>query len=104
MIYGIEQTTDSRYPETVVRKFTSEPAARSWRDGAPAGPAWPGAANPDLPITQQNFHERFRTLYCMPKGWRAPTQKVLNRQAAERRRPAVDCLSVHVRRDGEEID
>ena len=26
MIYGVEQTTDSRYPETVVRKFTKRAA------------------------------------------------------------------------------
>lgn len=62
MIVGIEQTTDSRSPETVVTRLSSRRAALAWV--AQGGNlAWPAAANKDLPGGQQNWHHRLRQAY-----------------------------------------
>lgn len=103
MIYGIEQTTDSRYPETKIWRFRSEPAALNWRDARRIQAAWPGAADPDLPVGQQNFHHRIRRLYRMPKGWRSPGKKVLLMEAAHLRCRLEDFQARAIRRDGEEL-
>ena len=62
MIYGIEQTTDVRYPETKVVKFTSRKRALAWV-AEDQGFAWSGAARNDIPVSQQNWHRRLRELY-----------------------------------------
>jgi hypothetical protein len=72
VIYGIEQTTDSRYPETVIRKFTSKKAALHWAKDS-GGFAWAGGARSDIPVPQQNWHSRLRDVYEMPSGWRPPS-------------------------------
>lgn len=68
MIYGIEETTDLNHPETVVRKFESLTRARKWAEQS-GGLAWGGAADESLPVTQQNWHHRFRDLYEMPPAF-----------------------------------
>ena len=62
MIYGIEETTDSRFPETKVVKFTSRKRAIAWAK-TDQGFAWPGAASEDIPIAQRNWHRRLRDIY-----------------------------------------
>jgi len=61
--YGIEETTDHRHPETKIVKLKSRVAAMKWLRAGTCGFAWPGAANPDLPMDAQNFHRRIRTCY-----------------------------------------
>lgn len=107
MIYGVEQTTDSRYPETVVRKFTSRKAALNWvKDGG--GFAWIGGARSDIPVPQQNWHRRLRDLYEMPPAWRPPSiteQKayVARYRGSSRRLRMADAIASVVVRDGEKI-
>ena len=48
MIYGIEETTDMRYPETKVVKFGSRNRAIAWVKDE-QGFAWEGAARNDIP-------------------------------------------------------
>lgn len=81
MIVCIEQTTDSRSPQTKVQTMRSEAAARRWLAAGSDSFAFPGAARGDLPLTQQNWHRRIRTAYVMPPHWRLPSA---NRIAAER--------------------
>jgi hypothetical protein len=71
MIVGIEQTTDLRHPETLIKVFRAEAPARRWLTAPGVGGyAWRGAADAALPLQQQNFHHRFRYAYRMPHGWR----------------------------------
>ena len=62
MIYGIEETTDMRYPETKVVKFTSRKRALTWVK-QDQGFAWAGGARNDIPVQQQNWHRRLRDIY-----------------------------------------
>ena len=62
MIYGIEETTDSRFPETKVVKFTSRTRAIAWAK-TDQGFAWPGSARDDIPAIQRNWHRRLRVIY-----------------------------------------
>lgn len=73
--YGIEQTTDRRYPETKVVRLGSERVAQRWLAGG-GGVAWAGAADPSLPHGQQNFHHRFRSVYVLRPGARITKQAV----------------------------
>jgi hypothetical protein len=74
MIVCIEETTDSRHPETRITTAASVDAAKRWLAGG-GGYAWDGAAREDLPPSQQNHHRRLRYAYRMPPGWRMPTKK-----------------------------
>lgn len=77
MFYGIESTTDSRNPEITIRKFRSEHSLLRWIRGIRNGAfAWSGAADPNLPMGQQNFHRRFRCGYEMPRGFRLTDRDV----------------------------
>lgn len=73
---GIEECTDQRRPDPVIRRFATERAARAWLAAAPKGFAFPGAADPTLPMGQQNFHRRIRSAYEMPLGWRLSKKAV----------------------------
>ncbi len=64
MIYGIEETTDMRYPETKVVKFGSRNRAIAWVKDE-QGFAWEGAARNDIPSQQQNWHRRLRWIYLV---------------------------------------
>lgn len=77
MIYGIEESTDSRSPCTKIAKFATRKKAEAWRAKCQGEFTFPGAANPDLPATQSNFHRTLRRIYEMPQGWRKPTDKEL---------------------------
>ena len=83
MFYGVEQTTDQRCPDTKIKKFTSLKQALKWRSNS-GGYAWPGAARNDIPGPLRNFHHRLREVYEMPRGWRKPSSKQLNKEAWER--------------------
>jgi len=82
MFYGVEQTTDMRYPETKIVKFRSKTTALKWESKG-GGYAWKGAADETLPTTQQNFHRRLRSIYETPKGWRPPSKKELTKMTHE---------------------
>ncbi len=77
MIYGVEQNTDMRHPDTRVYRFTSVRRALAWQNNMNRGGegvfAFPGAASDGLPVSQQNWHRRFRYLFESPPGWRPPS-------------------------------
>ena len=73
---GIEESTDMRYPDPTFKRLPTERAALKWLAGGLKGFAYPGAADPNLPMTQQNFHHRIRTAYEMPAGWRLSRKEV----------------------------
>jgi hypothetical protein len=107
VIYGVESTTDMRCPETVVKRFRSEPAARNWAEKG-GGYAWPGAADNSLPGPSRNFHHRLRELYRMPAGWRPPSQRELRQRAHEDSTPsyprnAADALAKAIWKKGERL-
>jgi len=108
VFYGVERTTDLRYPETVVKKFSSLKAALAWK-AKDTGCAWSAAADKTLPIAQQNWHNRHRSVYRMPPDWRPPSKKELSRRAAMTRgsmysRNTCDELASAVHVDGEEVE
>ena len=108
MIYGIEQTTDSRYPETKIVKFTSRKRALGWAAQG-GGFAWEGGARGDIPAQQQNWHHRLRDLYEMPPGWRPPTQReqsaYLDRyRGSSQRKTRADAIALGIHRDGDRIE
>lgn len=64
MFIGISETTDNRYPETEIRRFSRESHAVEWlMDPKGSGYAWEGGANGSLPVGSQNWHRRLRAVY-----------------------------------------
>lgn len=59
MYYGIEQSTDLRNPQTVVKKFTSRKAAIAWKDA----PGKSGRSTFADPEGARNWHHTFRQVY-----------------------------------------
>lgn len=59
MYYGIEQSTDLRCPNTVVKKFTSRKAAIAWKDA----PGKSGRTTYGDPEGARNWHHTFRHVY-----------------------------------------
>lgn len=59
MYYGIEQSTDLRRPNTVVKKFTSRKAAIAWKDA----PGKNGRSTFADPEGARNWHHTFRQVY-----------------------------------------
>ncbi len=98
MFYGIEQTTDLRYRETVIRRFRSESTLREWLGQSQGQYAWPGAADERLPASQQNWHRRLRTGYRMPKGWRLKDKDVQRLRAGDHRSPYIDLVAALIKR------
>ena len=80
MIIGVEQTTDMRYPQTKIVRFTSERQAAAWVAGG-GGFAWPGAADETVRPSMQNWHRRLRRAYVLPKGYRIDEREVKARMA-----------------------
>lgn len=80
---GVEQTTDSRHPETVIVRLHSRKHAAEWTVGG-GGFAWPGSASADVPAGQQNWHHRLRVVYEMPAGWRFPTKRQIEAKRGPR--------------------
>jgi hypothetical protein len=108
MLYGYEQTTDLRYPETKIRRFTSRKAAIDWLRAGRDKFAWPGAADSSLPPVSQNWHRRLRRVFEMPRGWRPPSQKQLGIETARNATPTYhrtpnDELARHILLNGVEI-
>jgi hypothetical protein len=108
MIYGIEQTTDSRYPETKIVNFSSRKRALKWVKDR-GGAAWAGAARSDIPAQQQNWHARLRTIHKMPSGWRPPARKEQQKfleghRHSSYRRTASDVIARAIHRDGTQLD
>lgn len=108
MIYCIEQTTDSRYPETKIVKFSSRKRAFNWVKDS-GGPAWAGGARSDIPVQEQNWHARLRNIYEMPVGWRPPARKEQQRflegyRHSSYQRTASDAIATAIRRDGTQIE
>ena len=108
IIYGIEQTTDSRYPETTIVRFTNRKRALEWKAGG-GGFAWEGGARGDIPVQQQNWHHRLRDLYEMPTGWRKPTIKEQRAycekwRGSSRRVTMQDEIANAIHREGERIE
>lgn len=103
MIVGIEQTTDSRWPETKVVRLVGRKRTLAWVS-AGGGYAWSGAADEQIPVQQQNWHHRLREAWEMPPGWRMPTRKAIAHVRGSRpwedRRSDLDIVAALVRRDG----
>lgn len=55
-LYGIEQSTDMRSPNTVIRRFTSTKALKNWLLGG-------GGFTYADPDAARNHHRSFRTAY-----------------------------------------
>lgn len=107
MIYGIESTTDMRYPETKIVKFSSKARAAAWL-AQDQGFAWSGGARPDIPSRQQNWHRRLRECYVVV-GFRPSSLKARQKEADRistptyRRREA-DVLASEIRRSGDRFE
>jgi hypothetical protein len=107
MIYGIEQTTDSRYPETKIVNFSSRKRTlESVKDSG--GAACAGGARSDIPRQEQNWHARLRNIYEMPVGWRPPARKEQNKflegyRHSSYRRTSSDAIARAVRHDGRRL-
>jgi hypothetical protein len=107
MIYGIEDTTDLRYPETKIEKFRSVAQALEWASHGGLF-AWPGAASHLIPGPQQNFHHRLRKAYKMPTGWRPPGRREQDAYMERNRdsryhRTADDFVAECIREHGERL-
>lgn len=107
MIYGIEETTDLRSPETKIKKFASKLRAIKWSENS-GGLAWEGSAKKGIPVSQQNWHHRYRYVYSMPLGWRSPSKKKLSETARLYSTGTYyttmnDILATSIRNDGEAI-
>ena len=76
MIIGIEYCSDSRDRNPTFKKLRTQEQASRWILNAPKGYAYPGAADPALPMTQQNFHQRLRYALVMPPGFRLKRKEV----------------------------
>lgn len=79
MFYGIEQSTDLRCKNTVIKTFSSKSAALKWKNRSRGGYTYPAAADENLPGTQQNFHHTFRSVYEV-HGLIRPTKKDIKRE------------------------
>ena len=103
VIVGIEQTTDTRSPETKIVRLIGRERAIAWVS-AGGGHAWPGAADARLPVQQQNHHHRLREAWEMPSGWRMPTRRAIAHVRGPRpwedRRTDLDIVAALVRRSG----
>jgi hypothetical protein len=107
MIYGIEQTTDMRDPDTKIRKFSSLRQAERWAKDS-GGFAWNGAVGSEVRPTMQNFHRRMRAIYQMPHSWRPPSKRELGAIAYRNSTSTypcrrIDALASAIYRDGEEV-
>jgi len=102
VIYGIEQSTDSRDKSPIIKKFSSELKAKQWI--TPPRLCDPGAANSSLPIPSQNFHKILRSIWRMPYGWKMPSEKRLLEGKSEPWRYSIRCLKVNaIMREGTEL-
>lgn len=101
IIVGIEETTDSRHPETRIVRLRSEAAARKWLAQG-GGYAWPGAADDSLPPGQQNFHGRLREAYILRPYYRLPGRDVEARMGYPHYRPRAAVEADFYRRDAVE--
>lgn len=107
MIYGIESTTDMRYPETRIQTFTSLKRALAWL-AEDQGFAWSGSARSDISVQQQNWHRRIRECWEV-FNFKTPSQKELNVRAQRistptYRRNVNDVLASEIRHQGTRIE
>ena len=80
---GIERNTDMNCPRPEYTFFRSEASAKKWADSHEPVFAFPAAADPELPGTQQNFHRRVRDIYPCPAGFRMPSEREVDKRARE---------------------
>ena len=99
--YGIEQSTDSRCPQTRVKRLSNRATAERY---AAMGTRLT-YADPDV---ARNWHHTFYSAWAMPSGWRAPSPTCLA-AAAQRSssrdypRTSADVLALAIERDGERV-
>ena len=108
MIYGIDQTSDMRHPETKIRKFSSRKQAERWAEDS-GGIAWKGAVTSSVRSSMQNFHRRFRSIYLMPHRWMPPKDRelytiVCRNSTSSYPCSRLDALASAIVRDGESIE
>lgn len=101
MIYGIEESTDLRNPRTVIKKFSSENAARKWA-------ARGGGFTYDDPEAARNYHHTFRRVYRMPMRWRMPSKSKIEyewrrRQGSVYSPSMASIMASEVEKAGEEL-
>jgi len=102
MIYGIEQSTDLRYPGTRIRKFSSEKAALKWKSRG-------GGYTHTDPDSVRNWHHTIRRVFRMPPGWRPPSRAKLRKEAKEKSTPSYprnenDVLAAYIEGQGMEVE
>lgn len=103
--YGIEQSTDSRCPRTVVRRLGSG------KNGLACAREW-AAKKSHLTYADaaaaRNYHHTLYSAHEMPAGWRAPSRTDLRKRAEHSstrdypRTPA-DVLASVIQREGDEV-
>lgn len=103
--YGIEQSTDSRCPRTVVRRLGSGKRglvrAQEWA-AKPSHLTYADAA------AARNYHHTLYSAHEMPSGWRAPSKSDLARRARDSStrdypRSEADVLASAIQREGDEV-
>jgi len=108
MIYGIQETTDHRSPETRIVRLSSVRAAQRWLADGGTALAWPGSVpaskggvgGEDIPLSSQNFHHRLKSAYETPSGWRLPGVREWKALHHEDRRSLQKFQADEIRRHG----
>lgn len=101
MIYGIEQSTDMRRPDTRIVRFASEAKARAWRSQGG------GLTHGEHADVVRNHHHTHRSLYTS-NGFRAVATNADRREARRRStsmypRTANDVLAARIKSECTEV-
>jgi len=99
MYYGIEQSTDLRCPNTVVKKFVSRFAALRWRDE----PGKSGRLTYADPDGARNWHHTFRQVYEIHGRIDKKHPAFKNRGTSTYPRCDADNLASYIMAHGQEV-
>ncbi len=97
MFYGIEQSTDQRYPRTVVKKFASQSAMKRWMAGG-------GGYTYSDPDGAKNHHRSFRYGYELIGRIDRKDRVFSSRGTRDYPKSDVDNLALYIIRNGTQID
>lgn len=99
MYYGVEQSTDLRHPDTVVKKFKTKAEALRWKKE----PGKNGRTSYSNPEEARNWHHTFRKVYKFSGwiDWKHPTFR--DKGTATYPRSDLDRMATYLWIAGEEI-
>lgn len=100
MYYGIEQSTDLRRPNTVVKKFVSRSAALRWRDE----PGMSGRSTYGDPEGARNWHHTYRRVYELQGRLDRKHEVFRDRGTSTYPRSDADNLASYLYRFGQEVE